>query len=86
MQKQCNLRDISVSKKQCTLRYIFAYKIPDTLCYIFISQKQYTLCYVFISKIYRIVPIPINARTIREIISKNKFELFIENWSYSYNK
>ena len=22
----------------------------------------------------------------RAIISKNKFELFIENWSYSYNK
>ena len=28
----------------------------------------------------------INACTIRAIISKNKFELFIENWSYSYDQ
>ena len=28
----------------------------------------------------------INARTIRAIRSKNKFELFIEIWSYSYDK
>ena len=27
-----------------------------------------------------------NAHTIRAIISKNKFELFIENWSYSYDQ
>ena len=85
-EKKINLRYISVSKKQCTLRYIFTYKNPDILRYIFISKKQCTLWYVFISKIYRALLISINERTIRAIRSKNKFELFIENWSYSYDK
>ena len=85
MQKQCNFRYISVIKKLCTLCYIFTHKNPDTLCYIFILKNN-ALCVTFIYKTYRIVLIPINARTIKASISKNKFELFIENWSYSYDK
>ena len=50
----------------------------------FISQKQYTFLYVYKNIIYR--GLTINARTTRSIRSKNKFKLFIENWSYSYDQ
>ena len=64
------------------------YKKHETLRYIFICKKQFTLCYVFISRIHRILLIPnykctYNQSVIRSI---NKFDLFIENWSYSYDK
>ena len=89
----------TLRKKHDNLRYVFIYSYPDTVAlsdfslnfwnwpregghikickkqctlrHIFISKKRCTLRYVFISKIHRIV---------------NKFELFIENSSYSYDK
>ena len=40
-----------------------------------------------VSHMYLIALQPnINTRTIRSIISKNKLELFIAKWSYSYDK
>ena len=58
--------------KQKTMYFVLHFYIqnPDTLRYIFIAKKQCTLCYVFIYKCYRIVLIPINASTIKAIISK----------------
>ena len=62
--------------------------------YILISKKQYTFLYVYKYITYRVVLIPnykhafltINTRAVRMIRSKNKFELFIENWSYSFDQ
>ena len=65
----------------------FMYKKPYNLHYIFIFKKKCTLGYVFISKSYRIVLIPKYKPTYDQSDQiENKFELFIENWSYSYDK
>ena len=58
---------------------MFLYKKILTICVTSLYEKI-TLRYVLISKIYRI------AHTFRAIRSKNKFELFIDNWYYYYNK
>ena len=86
--KQWNLRYIRISKKQCIFRYVFIYKNPDTLRHFFIGKKQCTLCYIYIYNLsYSIyLYLTINARMIRAIRSINKFELFIENSSYSCDK
>ena len=55
---------------------------------ILISQKQYTFLYIYIHIIYRLVLIPNYKHKYDQSdqIKKNKFELFIENWSYSYDQ
>ena len=40
------------------------------------EQEMYLIVYCYLT---------INARTIRSIRSKNKLEIFITNWSYSYD-
>ena len=86
-QEQCNLRDIFISKKQCNLSYISIYKETDTMRYILISKKQYTFRYVYIYIIYGEVLIPNYKRTYDQSNQiENMFELFIENWSYSYDQ
>ena len=85
------MRYILISKKQFSflyvLYYVDIYNEPDTMPYILMSKKQCTIRYIYIYTIYRVVLIPnYKARTIGAIRSKNKFELFIENWSYSYDE
>ena len=53
----------------------FTYKKHETFRYIFM--------HIYMSEYLYLI---INARTIRAIRTKNKFELFIENWSYSYDE
>ena len=73
--------------KKCTLRYVL-YTKSLTLCVPFLYEKKCTLCHVFISKCFCIVliPITINVRTIKAIRPKNKFNVFINNCYYSYDK
>ena len=75
-------------QKEFTFRYVFILKKPENVRHIFTRKKQYTLRYIFIPKIVRsyIRYLTINIRTIRAIISINKSKIFIENWSYSYDK
>ena len=61
----------------------FIYQKPHTMRYIFICKKS-ALYVMFLNQ--KCIVSYKNALTIRAIISKNKFELFIENWSYSYDK
>ena len=66
---------------------IFIFEKQCTLCYIFKRKKQCTLRYVLYLKfIVKYSYLTINVRAIRAIRSKNNFELFIENWSYSYDQ
>ena len=86
---------------QKTMHFALHFYAQKTMHFLFrfYVQKPYTLRCIFIRKIYILwVPflyvkvivlycyLTINARTIRAIRSKNKFELFIESWSYSYDK
>ena len=67
------------------LRFIF--KNPDTLRYIFIFKNN-ALCVTFLYLIFIVyyLYLTIKVRTIRVIRLINKYELLIENWSYSYDK
>ena len=51
-------------------------------------SKNYVLRVIFLYPKFFVLLwyLTINSGKIRAIRSKNKFELFIENWSYSYNK
>ena len=59
-----------------------------TLRVTFLSAKNNALCvtFLYLKFIVYYSYLTITARTIRLIGSKNKFKLFIENWSYSYDK
>ena len=74
-------------KKKALWVTFASYKITDTMRYILISQKQCTFCYGYIYIIICLVLIPNYKQTYDQSDQiKKKFELFIENWSYSYDK
>ena len=61
--------------------------IKNTMRYILIHKKQCNFRYLYIYKIGRAVLITNYKRTYDQSDQiKNKFELFIENWSYSYDQ
>ena len=65
---------IFICKKQCTLRYI-----------LYVKNNALSVTFLYLKFIvYSTDAYLLNERTIRAIRSKNKSELFIENWSYSY--
>ena len=70
------------------LSVTFLYTKSLTLCVTYFWAKNIALfvMFLYLKCIIYYYYLTINARTIREIRSKNKIELFIENWSYSYNK
>ena len=78
-----------VCKKQYTAHYVFIYKNLDTLRHIFIFKKNalsVTIISIFNLSSCVLWYLTINVCTIRAIRAIDKFELFIENLSYSYDK
>ena len=63
----------------------FLHKKILTLCVIFLYARNNVLCVTILYPICLVYYwyLTINARTIRAIRSKNKFELFNDNWFYS---
>ena len=66
----------------------FIYKNPETLRHIFLYLKMYfALCFYIQHLLYHILwYLIINVNMIRAIRSIHKFDLFIVNWSYYYDK